>query len=67
MISKEKLRKFLMEKNKGALDTMGEVEDNGQRYFIDGYSESLCEIITKLDAGEFEEEVQNEKNNLVHI
>lgn len=58
MISKEGLRKFLMERNVEANDEIVKGDAIHIYYYNFGHACATAEIIKKLDAGEFDEEVQ---------
>ena len=58
MISKEKLRKFLDKENKKFCEIMIKTGSCGQFCYEQGYADATAEIITKLDAGEFDEDEQ---------
>ena len=55
MISKEKLRKFLFARNQEANK---EILFSNYGDYYKGQAQATFEIIIKLDAGEFDEEVQ---------
>ena len=58
MISKEKLRKFLISRHKEANSEIAKDNAIHVYYYNLGHAHATAEIITKLDAGEFEEEAQ---------
>jgi hypothetical protein len=62
MIDKEKLRALLMRKHMRANTNIEDKgKDNNLYHYYLGQASATAKIITKLDAGEFDEEVQNER------
>ena len=54
MINKERLRECLEKENKKFCEIMSKNHSHGQFCYEQGYADATAEVITKLDAGEFD-------------